>query len=424
MLFTGRTVLERSVLEHVRSRRADTLRLATDLIAAASPNPPGDERAAAATAIAALRDAGISATTSGPRPERANVVARVPPRAPGTRRLLLAGHLDTKPPGDLAAWHGDPYAAHVDGGDLVGLGATDMKAAVAAMITAAGAIRAAGGADGELVLVLSADEEMGGDDGAEWLARTGALQGDAAVIGEPCGVDEDWEAIHVAGRGASCFRVIVHGTQTHSSLSDRGPAVNAGTRMARLMARLETGLAAGFDVPALPLDGARVTVNVGVRVGGGIGYGVLPGAAWFESEVRTVPGMERAAVEQAIEATVAAAARAEGTRADVEFDLWLPATLVASDDPVVLAARSAAGDVLGRVPPLAVFPGGTDAPSFQLRAGIPTIPSLGPGLLRRAHAPDERVSIAAVHQAAELYAVLACRYLSSTATGERSSSGG
>jgi acetylornithine deacetylase/succinyl-diaminopimelate desuccinylase-like protein len=44
--------------------------------------------------------------------------------------------------------------------------------------------------------------------------------------------------------------------------------------------------------------------------------------------------------------------------------------------------------------------------------GLPTLPALGPGLLRRAHAADEWVSIGAVRQAVELYTHLAAAYCS------------
>ena len=50
--------------------------------------------------------------------------------------LVFAGHTDVVPPGDDTRWDSDPFAATVDGNDLVGRGAADMKASLAAMLVA------------------------------------------------------------------------------------------------------------------------------------------------------------------------------------------------------------------------------------------------------------------------------------------------
>ncbi len=94
----------------------------------------------------------------------------------------------------------------------------------------------------------------------------------------------------------------------------------------------------------------------------------------------------------------------------VEFDApptdWLPASMVAPGHPLATAAATACRTVLGREPAAVRVPR-HHRRDVLLRAGLPTLPALGPGLLRRAHAADEWVSAAAVRHAAELYAELA-----------------
>ena len=106
-------------------------------------------------------------------------------------------------------------------GELYGLGSGDMKAAVARWCTRRVRPSLQARPSGSLVLALVADEEAGSAHGARWLAESGRLVADAAMIGEPCGVVREWEAIDLVSRGAALFKVRVRGTQMHSSISDR-----------------------------------------------------------------------------------------------------------------------------------------------------------------------------------------------------------
>jgi succinyl-diaminopimelate desuccinylase len=149
--------------------------------------------------------------------ERQNVDGEV---GQGQPSLILNAHLDAKPPGNEEDWETPPYAATLRDGRLFGLGSTDMKGAVAAMIHA-GAALAEAELGGTVKVVLTADEEAGSTFGARYLAETGAVAGDAVLVGEPTGLNTPWDFLAVASRGISCFHVKVRGTQMHSSLSDR-----------------------------------------------------------------------------------------------------------------------------------------------------------------------------------------------------------
>ena len=136
--------------------------LTSALIAARSPNPPGDEREVAAVASEALP---VTPRVIASAPERPNLEATLD-FGPGGRHLVLCGHLDTKPVGG-AHWSVDPFSATIDGDRLYGLGSTDMKGAVAAMIVAA---RDLDLPRGRLSLLLVADEENGAAYGARHVA--------------------------------------------------------------------------------------------------------------------------------------------------------------------------------------------------------------------------------------------------------------
>jgi acetylornithine deacetylase len=400
--------------EFLSRRRDELVELAADLVSIDSQIPPyADEREIVAFLGRKLVELGLGGgEVYALEPDRPNLVVRVPGSGGGTT-LMLNGHLDTKPVGDARpAWHSDPLTPELRDDRLYGLGSSDMKGAVAAMAFAAAALRAPGMPElrGDLVLAFVADEEDGGGHGSKYLAPL--LDGvDACLIGEPSGWERNWQGLHLVSRGVCCFRVRVHGTQMHSSLSDRVESVNASRLMAELLVSLGDELELDY-VPHL-LDGSKPTLNVGVVVSGGVYFGVVPGLAEFGCDLRTLPGMTldsvRAAVERWLERH---RAELRNLEAELIFEpglSWVPPAEIGADHALVQAAQAAAAEVLGASPPLLVFPGATDAPWFEA-AGIPTIPSFGPGLLTNCHGPNEYVELESIHQAARMYARIAARY--------------
>ena len=403
---------ERRILSFLAEREAEILEFARDLIRTPSPNPPGDERAVADLVAARLRELGVAEVERlGARPERPNLVVRMRGSGEGPK-LMLSGHLDTKPAGDLDAWETDPWDPVLRGGDLVGLGSGDMKAAVAAMVYTLAAVREAGGFCGELSAVFTADEEAGSAAGSKWLAGQGLLEADAAVIGEPSGVEREWESLHLVSRGAALFKVKITGTQMHSSISDRIKGVNATVKMARLIDRMDRELEAYLAFDPHPLCPTGPTVNVGVMAEAGVFYGVYPGNAEFACDIRTLPGMEEQQLIDDIERFLSDAMSADpDLRAELVWEMMAPATEISPDEPIVGILQAAAGEVLGREPRLDAFPGATDAPHFQLTAGIPCVAAFGPGMLPRAHSPNEYMAAEGAAQAARIYALASIRYL-------------
>jgi acetylornithine deacetylase/succinyl-diaminopimelate desuccinylase-like protein len=299
---------------------------------------------------------------------------------------------------------------------LYGLGSTDMKSAVAAMVYATAALQQCQ-ADlaGDVLLVVNADEERSMEFGSEFLATEYGIQADVALLGEPSGINgPEFEYLHLLSRGVACFKIRVFGTQMHSSLTDRLPSVNANVKLAEIITRLKRDLKLTFKPHPLC---AAPTINLAVKIDGGFGYGVCPGFAEFESDIRTLPGMTREQLEADLECCLSTIRSEDpGLRIELEFEPlplgWIPATEVPAEHPLVPALLSAADEVLAWCPKLSAFPGGSDAAKFQAVAGIPTIPSFGPGWLSLAHGPNECVGIEAIIQAAKMYALAAEKYLS------------
>jgi acetylornithine deacetylase len=199
----------------------------------------------------------------------------------------------------------------------------------------------------------------------------------------------------------------------HSSLTDRIPSVNANMELASVLALMKSELKLTFQPHPLC---AAPTMNLGVKIEGGVGYGVCPGVAEFQSDIRTLPGMSREKLHADIERCLESIrAQRPGLRIEFQFEQppldWIPPTEVSGDHPLVSCLMAASEQVLGWQPRLTAFPGGTDAAKFQGIAGIPTIPSFGPGWLDLAHCPNECVSLSGMTQAAKMYALAARQYL-------------
>ena len=382
-----------------------------ELIATPSETPPGDERKIAKLILDEFERLGLEGpVVVSEIPERPNVLYRLKGQGRGPT-LLYVAHTDTKPVGDVRdQWDTDPFRATIKEGRLYGLGASDMKAAVAAFVYATAALKQVAPMKGDLLLALVADEEGGGRYGAHYLATKYGIKADMALIGEPPGVTREWEYIHLGCRGVCCINIKVYGTQMHSSLSDRFPSVNASLKLAELMLRMSRDLKLNFAPH--PLCPGGVTVNLGVRLKGGVYFGVYPGYAEFGTDIRTVPGMQKEAVLRDLKAFLEACQR-EDPSLKVELELapspgdWIAPTEVSSDLPIAEALAKASEKVLGFRPGFSIYPAGTDSPKFQLEAGIPTIPAFGAGMISVCHAANEWVGVESIVQACKIYALAA-----------------
>ena len=407
-----RNEAEATVVEFLRKRADEILEFTCELIRTPSVNPPGDEVPISKVILEKLRMLGVTERQIvGALDERPNVLAHVQGTEPG-RTLMLSGHIDTKPPGNLDEWKTNPHEPVIIGDQLVGLGSGDMKGAIAGMVYAAAALANLGHFSGKLALALTADEENGSVYGSKWLASAGLIEADVCVIGEPGGIQQEWESLHLVSRGVALFRVVVLGTQMHSSISDQLPSVNATLKMAALALKMQNELHSYLTFDEHPFCKHGPTINVGVMASAGVTYGVFPGRAEFACDIRTLPGMTEEQIQLDIQRFLDdAMAQDPELRATLEWNRMMGATEIDSNNDVIQVLQSTSEMVLGRAPMLDAFPGATDAAYIQTAAGVPCVASFGPGFLPRAHSPNESMHKDGPAQAAMIYALSALRYL-------------
>ena len=139
--------------------------------------------------------------------------------------VCLAGHVDVVPPGPVEEWTSDPFTPTERDGFLYGRGAADMKASVAAMVTAAERVAAPAGDRGSVAILLTSDEEGDAVDGTAAVVSTLRDRGetiDACIIGEPTSTERFGDTIKNGRRGSLNGRLRVHGQQCHIAYPERG----------------------------------------------------------------------------------------------------------------------------------------------------------------------------------------------------------
>ena len=197
------------------------------LIAAASPNPPGDVTAAAAVAadlLATIPGAWVRRYETAPG--IVNLVAGIDSGRPG-RRLCFNGHLDTFPIGEDLGWTVPPLSGDLRDGRLYGRGVSDMKGGIAASLLAVRALGCRADAwAGQIVITLAGDEENMGSLGSRWLleqvpeARADVmLSGD---VGSP-------RVIRFGEKGLVWVDIEASGTPAHGAHVHKG--INAIDRL-------------------------------------------------------------------------------------------------------------------------------------------------------------------------------------------------
>ena len=145
-----------------------------------------------------------------------NLYARLGTDGP---HLMFAGHTDVVPEGDTGAWTHPPFSAAVDGGNMYGRGAVDMKGAIACFVAAiARYLETHGRPSGSISLMITGDEEGPGVNGTEKLLRWTAAKGerwDGCIVGEPTNQERLGDMIKIGRRGSQNGRLTVHGVGGH-----------------------------------------------------------------------------------------------------------------------------------------------------------------------------------------------------------------
>ncbi|WP_054285057.1 succinyl-diaminopimelate desuccinylase [Gulbenkiania mobilis] len=140
-------------------------------------------------------------------------------RGNGGPVLCFAGHTDVVPTGPMEKWHTPPFEPTIRDGYLYGRGAADMKASLAAFITAIeDFVQRHPDHSGSIALLITSDEEGVAHDGTvrvvDWLEARGETI-DYCIVGEPTSTNTLGDTIKNGRRGSLSGTLTVKGQQGH-----------------------------------------------------------------------------------------------------------------------------------------------------------------------------------------------------------------
>jgi len=355
-----------------------------------------------------LRDLPGYSPAIGHWPRHDNVVATHNPREATGRSLILNGHIDVVPVGAEELWSRPPFDPVIRDGRMYGRGAGDMKAGIAAYITAFRALGSLGFRPAAPVYLQSVVEEECTGNGALACLHRG-YAADAAVIPEPFD-----HAILGAQVGVMWLSVEVFGKPAHVLNAAQG--INAIEAAFALWNGLKT-LESEWNKPAIrPPAFAQVEdpirFNLG-RIEGGEWASSVPTRCVMELRCGFLPGVTAAAARSAIEARLAATAAQDPALAGVQHRIryagfQAEGFVADSTGPLFSALADAHVRVMGTAPQLFASSATTDARVFNLYGHIPAT-CYGPEA-QNIHGIDESVSLESVSRTTRVLALFMARW--------------
>lgn len=369
-----------------KAERDEALALLSVLVNCNTVNPPGNEKELAVKLQSLLINEGIDCQVSEFVPNRANLIFRIEGEKTG-KELLVTGHMDTVPPGEIP-WKYDPFFCTIEDGYVYGRGVADMKGSDAAMLYALIRLKRKKIVPKQNIVFLATAGEELFCLGARHFVKSGGMKNIGAVlVGEPSNGD-----LLLAHKGAAWVEVTTHGQTAHGSMPHLGN--NAIIAMNNFITALNNQK---FNVSSHPVLGMP-TYSID-QIKGGIAINVVPDVCTCCIDFRTIPGQTQEDIEKMLQgAFMEAKLNDSKFKAEYKFTCLLPSVSCPNGDKIIDCALQAAGRDL-KQRGVNYF---TDASSLVGATRLPMI-IYGPGEDAQAHQPNERLALDKFFEAIEFY---------------------
>ncbi len=410
-------------------------RLLQQYVAIDTSNPPGDTRKAADFLASILEREGIPVTRYESAPGKAILYGRLKATVspPAGKAILMLHHMDVVP-ADRAQWKTDPFTPTIQGDDLWGRGAMDMKGqGIAQLVAFLMLKRQKVPLTRDVILLAEPDEEVGGALGARWMIANHYAELDPEYVLDEGGFgsadlfapNKTVYGISVAEKKIVWLKLRAEGVAGHGS---QPTDTNPNDRLVKALARLLAP--EGTRAPQAPASrpGEPTVIDMMQAKVGAFAQNKFTNAiqhstislTWFRSGVGDPPKINviPSVAEAGLDCRVLPGTTRDQWIAEIGRRLGDPAIKIElineSDDPVVTTNdaplyRNIEAAIKRRHPEAIVtpilIPYGTDSNAFR-PSGVKSygiFPALLPAdVVASMHGDGEHVSLTSVREGAQV----------------------
>ena len=326
----------------------------------------------------------------------------------GGRSLILSGHVDVVPAGELSRWIYNPWSGHIDGGKIYGRGASDMKGGIIAMTMALKCIKNIGISLKGSVYLFSVTEEETGGLGILSVVERG-YKADAAIIPEPTDL-----RICCASEGSLWFRVKVSGLTAHAGTRYYGiSALDKAMALIKSLPYLEEKRNKKLTNPLYKDYKIAFPINVGV-IKGGEWPSSVPSSVEFEARLGISPEEDPVLARKEVEEYIIKIAKQDpwlkNNLPQIEwFGNQCLAAQISKKHPIIHTIKEVCTEKYDKNFDIAGVPWGTDGVKLIRNAGVPTV-IFGPGTMSLAHMPNEYIEVKKLIEYTKLLAISILRW--------------
>jgi len=298
-----------------------------------------------------------------------NVVATMDVGAKTT--VLLCTHYDVVPPGDVEDWKYPPFELTMKKDKAFGRGVSDDKANIVAAVSAAKELIKKGSSKVNWKILISPNEEIGGEYGIDYLMNgPPKIRGDFGIV-----VDSGPEYVSIGASGVIAGTITVHGSQGHAGYPFKfANAVHLSIPLMQVMldyVDIRRKVVSEFPAPpGSPHQTLWGRFSMTVYKAGSK-TNTIPGKAEISFDCRTIPEEKVEDVAKDIEAFLEKAKEETGVEASLSFKTKHAGWGSDPENKFIKIFHKAVHDAVDPEIPISGDLGGNDGYYFTTH-GIPT----------------------------------------------------
>lgn len=417
------------MLLKVEDYRNELAKVCSQLIQRPSAHPEGKTIECVEYIKIYFDDLGIPNEVYKNDDKKPNIVARI--KGTGNKKIMWVGHLDVVPEGKPENWTHPPYSGKItDDGLIWGRGSSDMKGACASAMISARILNEMEEVPNNIDFWFTADEEIGGGNGAHWLAKERIFEGDVCIIGDGAPGTPESPAIDLGCKGGAGTNLIARGKTAHGSRPFLGD--NALDKLLNVIPYVKRVSDYRLDIPeelepviSSTIDYLTkeeftasqkkalkrlfhypsVTLNI---LNGGVKTNVVPDYAEAYFDIRLTPGSNPVKVRNRISELVELAGEA-GVSVEFRRPTKTAGYYESPKTPFAVQLSETVDKATGKKPIFKILTGGTDAVRIKSYIDIPCL-GFGSSIEGQAHAPDEHNDIDLLVMSCKVYTTFPLMY--------------